>query len=122
MIRASETSMSNEQRRTTAFTVRSRQLSRVVAARAYLATKKDKKKTRIEQKNERRKNGYARVRRYKITSTLGLLLSYAVTLKANVYMHTCSRFHLTLPLREASPRTRAARSLKIETLIREIVW
>ena len=32
------------------------------------------------------------------------------------------RFHLTLPLREASPRTRAARSLKIETLIREIVW
>ena len=33
-----------------------------------------------------------------------------------------SRFHLTLPLREASPRTRAARSLKIETLIREIVW
>ena len=29
------------------------------------------------------------------------------------------RFHLTLPLREASPRTRAARSLKIETLIRE---
>ena len=35
--------------------------------------------------------------------------------------HIC-RFHLTLPLREASPRTRAARSLKIETLIREIVW
>ena len=33
-----------------------------------------------------------------------------------------SKFHLTLPLREASPRTRAARSLKIETLIREIVW
>ena len=33
-----------------------------------------------------------------------------------------SRFPLTLPLREASPRTRAARSLKIETLIREEVW
>ena len=35
---------------------------------------KDKKKTRKEQKNERRRSRYARVRRYKITSTLGLLL------------------------------------------------
>ena len=32
------------------------------------------------------------------------------------------RFHLTLPFREASPWTMAARSPKIETLIREIVW
>ena len=35
---------------------------------------KDKKKTRKEKKNERRRNQYARVRRYKITSTLGLLV------------------------------------------------
>ena len=32
------------------------------------------KKTRKEKKNERRRNQYARVRRYKITSTLGLLV------------------------------------------------
>ena len=31
------------------------------------------------------------------------------------------RFHLTLPLREASPQTRAARSLKMETLMRDCV-
>ena len=37
-------------------------------------TKKYKKKTRKEQKNERRRNQYARVRRYKITPTLGLLV------------------------------------------------
>ena len=37
-------------------------------------TKKDKKKTRIEKKNQRRRNPYARVRRYKIASTLRLLL------------------------------------------------
>ena len=59
-------------------TVRSRQLSRVVVTRAYLATRKiqekDKKKTRKEKKNERRRNQYARVRRYKITSTLGSLV------------------------------------------------
>ena len=36
--------------------------------------KKDKKKTRKEKKNEWRRNQYARVRRYKITSTLGLLV------------------------------------------------
>ena len=69
--------MSNEQRRATAFkpSVRSRQLSRVVITRAYLATrKKYKKKTRKEKKNERRRNQYARIRRYKITSTLGLLV------------------------------------------------
>ena len=36
--------------------------------------KKDKKKTRKEQKNERRRNRYARVRRCKVTSTLGLLI------------------------------------------------
>ena len=35
---------------------------------------KDKKRTREEKKNERRRNQYARVRRYKITSTLGLLV------------------------------------------------
>ena len=35
---------------------------------------KYKKKTRKEKKNERRRNPYARVRRYKITSTLGLLV------------------------------------------------
>ena len=35
---------------------------------------KDKKKTRKEKKNEQRRNQYARVRRYKITSTLGLLV------------------------------------------------
>ena len=35
---------------------------------------KDKKKSRKERKNERRRNQYARVRRYKITSTLGLLV------------------------------------------------
>ena len=33
-----------------------------------------KKKTRKEKKNEQRRNQYARVRRYKITSTLGLLV------------------------------------------------
>ena len=32
------------------------------------------KKTRKEKKNEQRRNQYARVRRYKITSTLGLLV------------------------------------------------
>ena len=77
MTRASETSMSNEQRRATAFkpSVRSRQLSRVVITRAYLATKKNTRK--IQEKDEKRKekwNQYARVRRYKITSTLGLLV------------------------------------------------
>ena len=35
---------------------------------------KDEKKTRKEKKNERRRNQHARVRRYKITSTLGLLV------------------------------------------------
>ena len=35
---------------------------------------KDKKKTRKEKKSERRRNQYARVRRCKITSTLGLLV------------------------------------------------
>ena len=35
---------------------------------------KDNKKTRKEKKNEQRRNQYARVRRYKITSTLGLLV------------------------------------------------
>ena len=59
-------------------TVRSRQLSRVVITRPYLATRKiqekDEKKTRKEKKNERRRNQHARVRRYKITSTLGLLV------------------------------------------------
>ena len=81
MTKSSETSTSNEQRRVTAFniqTVRSRQLSRVVITRAYLATRKiqekDKKKTTKEKKNERRRNQYARVHRYKITSTLGLLV------------------------------------------------
>ena len=88
--------MSNEQRRTTAFKiklVRSRQLSRVVTTRAYLATQKnDKKKTRKEQKNERRRNRYARVGRYKITSTLGLLLrGEPVTLKTKVFGITTTR-------------------------------
>ena len=36
--------------------------------------KKTKKKTRKEKKNERRRIQYARIRRYKITSTLGLLV------------------------------------------------
>ena len=79
MTRASETSMSNEQRRATCFeTVCSRLLSRVVTTRAYLAPrKKNKKKTRKrpeeKRKNERRRNPYVRIRRYKITSTLRLL-------------------------------------------------
>ena len=80
MTRASETSMSNEQKRDTAFkTVRSRQLR---PSRNYARVpgykKKYKKNTRIrrekEKKNGRRRNQYARVRRYKITSTLGLLV------------------------------------------------
>ena len=37
--------------------------------------KKDKTDSRKEKKNERRRNPYARVRRYKIISTLRLLLS-----------------------------------------------
>ena len=49
-------------------------MSRVVNTRGYLATKYDKKKTRKEEKNERRRNPYAHVHRYKITSTLRLLL------------------------------------------------
>ena len=41
--------------------VSSRQLTRVVTTHAYLATKrKDKKKTRKEKENQRRRNPYAR--------------------------------------------------------------
>ena len=79
MTRASETSMSNEQRRATAFKLSSRDswAESYLRARTWLQEKiqeKDKKKTRKEKKNERRRNQYARIRRYKITSTLGLLV------------------------------------------------
>ena len=51
--------------------------SRELRARTWIKDKiqeKDKKKTRKEKKNERHRNQYARVRCYKITSTLGLLV------------------------------------------------
>ena len=78
MTTASETSMSSEQRPTTAFKLSARDswAAGDVTARAYLTTKwKDKKKTRKEKKNERRRNPYAGLdlRRYRITSTLRLL-------------------------------------------------
>ena len=76
---ASETSMSNEQRRATAFKLSTRDnwAESWLRARTWLQEKiqeKGKKKTRKEKENERRRNQYARVRRYKITSTLGLLV------------------------------------------------
>ena len=49
-------------------------LSRVVTTRAYLATKKGTRKNKKRKENQLRRNPYARVRRYKITSTLRLLL------------------------------------------------
>ena len=77
MPRASKTSMSNEERRTTAFKIklsaRDSRAESSLRTRTWLLKKgqeKDKKRT----ENERRRNRYARVRRYRITSTLGLLL------------------------------------------------
>ena len=81
MTRASETSMSNEQRRATAFkpSVRSRHAAEPSRNYARVPgykenTRKRQEKDEKRKKNERRRNQYARVRRYKITSTLGLLV------------------------------------------------
>ena len=78
MTRASETSMSNKQRRATVFKPSVRRGETAEPSRNYARVpgyeEKYKKETRKEKKNERRRNQYARVRHYKITSTLGLLV------------------------------------------------
>ena len=72
-----------EQRRTNAFKLS--QLETAEPSRNYARVpgykKMDQKKKRKEKKNQRRRNPYARVRRYKITSTL---LRY-MTLKTKVF-------------------------------------